>query len=67
MKQAFAEARATNALRLVILTQANPRVENSWRESVRRNYFKPAAPPLFSILTGRCVGFFSIGLLLRAT
>jgi hypothetical protein len=45
MKQAFAEARATDTLGLVILTQANPRFENSWRESVRRNYFKPVAPP----------------------
>ena len=45
MKQAFAEARATNSLGLVILTQANPRFETAWRESTKRNYFKHAQPP----------------------
>ena len=45
IKQAFAEARATNSLGLVFLTQANPRFETSWRAAVQRNYFYQAAPP----------------------
>lgn len=45
IRQAFADARATNSLGLVFLTQANPRFETSWRDTVKRNYFYQAAPP----------------------
>lgn len=45
MKQAFAEARAANSLGLVILTQANPRFETTWRDGYKSNYFKHVVPP----------------------
>jgi hypothetical protein len=45
IRQAFAEARATNGLGIVFLTQANPRFETIWRDSIKRNYFYPAMPP----------------------
>jgi len=45
MKQAFAEARATNSRGLVIVTQANPRFESLWSAGARGRYFRlPAAP-----------------------
>ena len=55
MRQAFAEARATDSRGLVILTQANPRFETAWRPGTRRGYFKhvePVAPEQPSPPTG---------------
>ncbi len=45
MKQAFAEAKATNSLGVVIATQANPRFESLWSAGARGLYFRsPLAP-----------------------
>lgn len=44
MKQAFAEARASNSLGLVVLTQANPGFENFWPPAARTRYFIPFIP-----------------------
>lgn len=45
LRQAFAEARATNSLGLVIATQANPRFESLWSAGARGRYFRqPVAP-----------------------
>ncbi len=45
LKQAFAQARATDSRGVVILTQANPRFEMAWRPGTRRSYLKHAEPP----------------------
>jgi hypothetical protein len=39
LKHAFAEAKKTNSLGLVILTQANPGFETVWPESAKTRYF----------------------------
>lgn len=44
MQQAFAEAKASNSLGLVILTQANPGFENFWPPAARTRYFIPFIP-----------------------
>jgi hypothetical protein len=44
MKQAFAEAKATNSRGLVILTQANPGFENFWPTPSKTRYFIPFIP-----------------------
>ena len=45
MRQAFAQARATDSRGLVIVTQANPRFESLWSTGARVRYFRsPMAP-----------------------
>ena len=44
MKQAFAEAKASNGRGLVILTQANPGFENFWPPAAKTRYFIPFIP-----------------------
>jgi len=44
MKQAFAEAKASNSLGLVVLTQANPGFENFWPAAAKTRYFIPFIP-----------------------
>lgn len=44
MKQAFAEARASNSRGLVILTQANPGFETVWPDSAKTRYFLRFVP-----------------------
>lgn len=44
MKQAFAEAKASNSLGLVVLTQANPDFENFWPAAAKTRYFIPFIP-----------------------
>jgi len=44
MKQAFAEAKASNSLGLVVLTQANPGFENFWPPAAKTRYFIPFIP-----------------------
>jgi len=39
LKQAFAEAKKSNSLGLVILTQANPGFETTWPDSAKTRYF----------------------------
>lgn len=43
VKKAFARARADNSLGLVLLTQANPAFEGSWKGSALGRYFRPIA------------------------
>jgi len=44
MRQAFAEAKATNSRGLVILTQANPGFETVWPDSAKTRYFLRFVP-----------------------
>ena len=44
MKQAFAEAAASNSRGLVIMTQANPGFENFWPPASKTRYFIPFIP-----------------------
>jgi hypothetical protein len=44
MKQAFAEAKASNSRGLVIMTQANPGFENFWPPASKTRYFIPFIP-----------------------
>ncbi len=47
LRQAFAQAKATDSRGLMIFTQANPRFETAWSPGARRGYMKhdpPAAP-----------------------
>lgn len=44
LKQAFAEAKTTNSLGLVILTQANPGFETVWPDSAKTRYFLRFVP-----------------------
>ncbi len=44
MKQAFAEAKASNSRGLIILTQANPGFENFWPPAAKTRYFIPFIP-----------------------
>jgi hypothetical protein len=44
MKQAFAEAKASNSRGLVILTQANPGFETVWPDSAKARYFLRFVP-----------------------
>src|SRR4029434_1139099 len=41
IKQTFVEAKASNSLGLVILTQANPGFENFWPPAAKTRYFIP--------------------------
>lgn len=43
VKQAFAKARADNSLGLVLITQANPAFEGSWKGRTLGRYFRPIA------------------------
>lgn len=45
MRQAFAEAKATNSRGIVIATQANPRFESLWTTGPRVNYFRTPMVP----------------------
>jgi len=44
LRQAFAEAKATNARGVVILTQANPGFETAWPDSAKTRYFLRFVP-----------------------
>ena len=44
LRQAFAEARATDARGVVILTQANPGFETAWPDSAKTRYFLRFVP-----------------------
>ena len=44
MKQAFAEAKTSNSLGVVVLTQANPGFENFWPTAAKTRYFIPFIP-----------------------
>ncbi len=41
VKKAFAKARSDNSLGLVLITQANPAFEGSWKGITLRRYFRP--------------------------
>ena len=43
VKKAFANARSDNSLGLVLITQANPAFEGSWKGSSLKRYFRPIA------------------------
>jgi hypothetical protein len=45
LRQAFAEARATDSRGLEIATQANPRFESLWSAGARGLYFRPPVAP----------------------
>jgi hypothetical protein len=45
LRQAFAEARATNSRGVVIVTQANPRFESLWSDRARALYLRPPVAP----------------------
>lgn len=44
LKEAFAEAKASNSLGLVVLMQANPGFENFWPAAAKTRYFIPFIP-----------------------